>query len=340
MENSQTDKARPYAEFSERLTKLMEGKDLNGSSLALALSSYSEKPITPQAVSRWVSGHGLPSERRLNELAQLLGVEPKDLLGEFSIPKPGRKRIPAHILDGGLPPLVDAAVHRKKQAKAKQIVDSKSDEERYVSYSLQGFQDPEYAYQLEFERLESTENPPNERRSRIQIEKMLYLTLAYFCDTNDLPYTVDRNRAVIGPLFKDTMDLVVAEDIHNGLFTFNKIRFGVLVVSGRARVMMPRITGTALNWKLGTKGYPLHLVFVDTTYRGPVDEPLTAAKEKEHAAAVGEVLFPLTKPQPGLDGPLVDKFTVIVDVKAGRGGAEANDNMKELLKLFANQMLD
>ena len=59
--------AAPYADVAERLRHAMAVKNIRGSDLASRLRDP-ENPkdtLTPQAVSKWTTGKGLPDEHRL-----------------------------------------------------------------------------------------------------------------------------------------------------------------------------------------------------------------------------------------------------------------------------------
>ena len=79
------------ARFAQRLTEAMElaGYPAKGAVLEREFNQrYWGKPISLQAVCRWLRGEAIPSQDKLNVLAEWLQVEPQALrFGDESIQK-------------------------------------------------------------------------------------------------------------------------------------------------------------------------------------------------------------------------------------------------------------
>lgn len=319
--------ARPYADFAERLVIAMRDKRIKGSQLAVMLRKADDPhdQLTPQAVSKWTTGKGLPDEYRTDRLCELLGVEKSWLLGAHKPPKPGRKSLvsPRTALRG-YKPLIDAVYATKDMAAAIKKVSEMGDEQRYAEYGLEGFQDPNTAIGREAAKLAKAREDSwvAERRSKGEIRAALLVFTASACSKQRSTLIVDEFRMIRGPYYRMPVDIVVSEDDQIGS---NTLKFGVLVRYGTSRDRLAALIGDTLNWNLATKGRPLHVIWVTP----PRPEP----ELTELNAGLQEQLSELVSPKAALDiGHLISGFTIVPSENVGLQIGVATSNLENMIK--------
>jgi transcriptional regulator with XRE-family HTH domain len=314
--------SRPYMDVAERLLAAMDKKKIKGSTLALLLREGPDDTLTPQAVSNWTTGKGLPDAHRIRKILEILEISWTDLLGEHDLPKPGRKTKELYgIARRAKAPINDSYHAMSARAEAIKKLTELDEDTIQRNYGLEDFsmRSFEQAVTVETDKQlrARADEWVEERRSRAEIRSAITLMAHMRCREKDHSLVVDELRNISGSYFRKPMDIVISQEIEGT----NILRAGVVIKSGPSYSLLSELVGEAMNWKSATNGLPLIVVWIYTP-RQSVESQISN---------ITEGLLPLTAPVPMFNIPLIDSYHLVNSDKTGLDLAQASDALKKLI---------
>lgn len=288
-----------YPEFAERLNSLLTDSGLAVKDLAAALD------ISAQMVGKYLRGESMPGAERLLKLAEVLRADLSVLMGGETPRAPGPKRPPLefsyltaeHIRPYTPPP---GALRQSIlfESEATPLPDDPTPRRSPLT--------PEVWQTV--------------TRSASRVEALILHALNEYLDRSPLARAV--NAAAVGefrfrgPYGRASVDIAVTVD--------GKPALGIEIKSGIGG-QIASLMGTALSWKLSTKGVPLLVVWIapttptDRTRIGRVREDLIPLRHPEDDALGALIdstwILPSDDPDPGLAGLLTRVSEILTGPK-------------------------